>query len=103
MPGFNASVGPRSAVVAGNYVVRAVAAVQTQVVLQGVAGKEIWLGLDIRKGEANITGWVKAGCRVASCRGGWHGMQAMVTGWQGGGETERQGRVECGRTQLDVQ
>ena len=31
--------------------------VQTQVVLQGVAGRELWLGsVDLRRGGANITG-----------------------------------------------
>ena len=59
--------------VAGNYTVKAV---QTQVVLQGPAGRVIWLGVDPRR-----RGWQpQVGCRVVDCKGGW---QEMVIGWQG--------------------
>ena len=47
MPGF--SVDPGGAVlVAGRYIVKAV---QSQVILQGPAGREIWLGVDLRRGR----------------------------------------------------
>ena len=47
MPGF--SVDPGGAVlVAGRYTVKAV---QSQVILQGTAGREIWLGVDLRRGR----------------------------------------------------
>ena len=36
-------------------------AVQSQVILQGPAGREIWLGVDLRRGGANITGWMQSG------------------------------------------
>ena len=39
--------------VAGNYVVKSV---QIQVVLQGAAGKEIWLGAELCKGGVAATG-----------------------------------------------
>ena len=46
MPGF--SVDPGGAVlVAGRYTVKAV---QTQVILQGNAGRETWLGVDLLEG-----------------------------------------------------
>ena len=66
--------------VAGRYIVEAV---QAQVVLHGPAGREIWLGSICARGGAGrveITGWIKAGCRVVSCRGG---PQTMLTGLQG--------------------
>ena len=44
--------------VAGNYVVEAV---QTQIILQGAAGREIWLGVDLQRGGTNITGWMQSG------------------------------------------
>ena len=56
MPGF--SVDPGSAVqVAGNYSVKAV---QTQVTLQGTAGRETWLGVDLLRGGrgGTVTGWM---------------------------------------------
>ena len=77
MPGFNID-GPGNAVmVAGSYIVKAV---QTQVILQGPADREIWLGVDPRRGGAQITGWVQSGDSLVSCRGE---LQAIVTGWQG--------------------
>ena len=42
---------------AGRYIVKAV---QSQVTRQGPAGREIWLGVDLRRGGANITGWMHA-------------------------------------------
>ena len=68
-PGFSVDSGS-AVMIAGSYVVRAI---QTQVVLQGMAGREIWLAVDLRRGGANITGWVQSGelqRRVAS-GGGW--------------------------------
>ena len=61
--------------VAGWYTVEAV---QSQVILQSLAGREIWLGVDLRRrGE----GWrPQAGCRVVSVKGE---LQAMLTGLQG--------------------
>jgi hypothetical protein len=59
MPGF--SVDPGGAVlVAGRYTV---GAVQSQVILQGPAGREIWLGVDLRRGRGGvkITGWMQSG------------------------------------------
>ena len=54
MPGFN--VEPGSAMmVAGNYVVKAA---QTQIILQGAAGREIWLGVGLCRGGVNLTGWM---------------------------------------------
>ena len=48
MSGYRFSADPGSAVmVAGSYTVKAV---QTQVMLQGSAGREIWLGVDLRRG-----------------------------------------------------
>ena len=58
MPGF--SVNPGSAVqVAGNYSVKAV---QTQVTLQGTAGRETWLGVDLLRGGGGgkVTGWMQS-------------------------------------------
>ena len=52
-------------------------AAQSQVILQGPAGREIWLGVDLRRRGA--TERSQAGCRVVSCRGE---LQAMVTGLQ---------------------
>ena len=50
MPGFSADPGS-AVVVVGRYTVKAV---QTQVLLQGPIGREIWLGVDLRRGGANI-------------------------------------------------
>ena len=61
MPGFSADPGS-AVMVAGSYVSRAV---QTQVVLQGVAGEEIWLGVDLQRGGANITSCMGAEWRAA--------------------------------------
>ena len=58
MPGF--SVDPGSAVqVAGNYSVKAV---QAQVTLQGTAGRETWLGVDLLRGGGGgkVTGWMQS-------------------------------------------
>ena len=33
----------------------------TQVMLQGSAGREIWLGVELRRGGAKITGWMQSG------------------------------------------
>ena len=74
MPGF--SVDPGGAVlVAGRYTVKAV---QSQVTLQGTAGRETWLGVDLLRGRGGRRS--QAGCRVVSCRGE---LQAMLTGLQG--------------------
>ena len=56
--------------IAGNFVVRAV---QTQVVLQGTAGKEVWLGVDLHRRGAAITGWMQSGelQRRVAADGGW--------------------------------
>ena len=59
MPGF--SVDPGGAVlVAGRYTVKAV---QSQVTLQGIAGREIWLGVDLLRGggRTKVTGWMQSG------------------------------------------
>ena len=58
MPGF--SVDPGSAVqVAGNYLV---GAVQTQVTMQGNAGRETWLGVGLLRGGrgGKATGWMQS-------------------------------------------
>jgi hypothetical protein len=57
MPGFR--VGPGDAeLVAGQYSVKAV---QTQVTLQGLAGMETWLGVDLLRGGGGgkATGWIQ--------------------------------------------
>ena len=78
MPRFSADPGG-AVLVAGRYIVKAV---QSQVILQGPAGREIWLGVDLRRGRGRvkITGWMQSGVRVVSCRGE---LQAMVIGLQG--------------------
>ena len=58
MSGF--SVNPGSAVqVAGQYSVQAA---QTQVTLQGTAGRETWLGVDLLRGGrgGKVTGWMQS-------------------------------------------
>ena len=58
MPGF--SVDPGGGVlVAGRYTVEAV---QSQVILQGPAGREIWLAVDLRRGKGGekTTGWMQS-------------------------------------------
>ena len=59
MPGFSVDPGGAT-LVAGRYIVKAV---QSQVMLQGPAGREIWLGVDLRRGRrrAKITGWMQSG------------------------------------------
>ena len=47
MPGFSVDPGGAT-LVAGRYTVKAV---QSQVILQGPAGREIWLGVDLRRGR----------------------------------------------------
>ena len=93
MPGFR--VGPGDAeLVAGQYSVKAV---QTQVTLQGLAGRETWLGVDLLRGGrgGKITGWMQSsraageGCR--RCR------------LAGQTEREGEGRLECGGPQLGMQ
>ena len=58
--------------VAGRYIVKAV---QSQVILQGPAGREIWLGVDLRRGRGRvkITGWMQSGelQRRAAGNGDW--------------------------------
>ena len=58
MSGF--SVDPGGAMlVAGRYTVKAV---QSQVTLQGTAGRETWLGVDLPKGggKTKVTGWMQS-------------------------------------------
>ena len=58
MPGF--SVDPGGAVlVAGRYTIKVV---QTQVALQGTAGREKWLGVDLLRGGGGgkVTGWMQS-------------------------------------------
>ena len=45
--------------VAGGYTIKAV---QTQVTLQGAAGRETWLGVDLlrRGGRGKVTGWMQS-------------------------------------------
>ena len=71
MPGFSVDPGG-AALVAGRYIVKAV---QSQVILQGPASREIWLGVDLRRGRGRIkiTGWMQSGelQRRAAGNGGW--------------------------------
>jgi len=50
-------------------------AVQSQAILQGPAGREIWLDVDLRRGRGRvkITGWMQSGelQRRAAGNGGW--------------------------------
>ena len=63
-----------SALVAGRYIVKAV---QSQVILQGPAGREIWLGVDLLRGRGRVkvtaTGWMQSGelQRRAVGNAGW--------------------------------
>ena len=59
MPGFRVDPGGAE-LVAGRYTVKAV---QTQVTLQGDAGREIWLGVDLLRGggREKVTGWMHSG------------------------------------------
>ena len=59
MPGFRVDPGGAE-LVAGQYLVKAV---QTQVLLQGDAGREIWLGVDLLRGggREKVTGWMHSG------------------------------------------
>ena len=71
MPGFSVDPGGAT-LVAGRYIVKSV---QSQVVLQGPVGREIWLGVDLRRGRrrAKITGWMQSGelQRRAAGDGDW--------------------------------
>ena len=59
MPGFRVDPGGAE-LVAGRYTVKAV---QSQVSLQGDAGREIWLGVDLLRegGRVKFTGWMHNG------------------------------------------
>jgi hypothetical protein len=59
MPGFRVDPGGAE-LVAGRYTVKAV---QTQVSLQGEAGRETWLGVDLHRGGGGekFTGWMHSG------------------------------------------
>ena len=78
------------------YVVRAV---QTQVVLQGAVGREMWLEVDFRRGGAAITGWMQSGELQRRVSGGASGdwltrlRRRGKEGWS----------VGCGGAQLGVQ
>ena len=92
MPGF--SVNPGSAMqVAGQYSVKAV---QTQVTLQGLAGRETWLGVDLLRGGrgGKVTGWMQSS-RLQEKVAGDADWLARLRG--------RGGRLECGRPQLGMQ
>ena len=69
MPGFSADPGS-AVMVAGNYVVKAV---QTHVIRQGTVGKEVWLGVDLRRGGVSLTDWMQSGelQRGVAGDGGW--------------------------------
>jgi hypothetical protein len=71
MPGFIVDPGGAE-LVAGGYTVKAV---QTQVSLQGDAGRETWLGVDLLRGGGGRSS--QTGCTVESCRGE---LQGMLTG-----------------------
>ena len=62
MPGFIVDPGGAVVLVAGRYTVKA-AAVQSQVMLQGIAGRETWLGVGLLRGRGRTkaTGWVQSG------------------------------------------
>ena len=52
-------MNPGSAVlVEGNY---SVEVVQTQVVHSGEAGKEVWLGVKLRRSDGEVMGWMQCG------------------------------------------
>ena len=59
MAGFRVDPGGAE-LVAGSYIVKAV---QSQVTLQGAAGRETWLGVDLLRGggRAKFTGWMHSG------------------------------------------
>ena len=71
MPGFRVDPGGAE-LVAGRYTVKAV---QSQVTLQGAAGRETWLGVDLLRGggRAKFTGWMHSGelQRRAAGDAGW--------------------------------
>ena len=95
MPGFNADPGS-AVVVAGSYVVRAV---QTQVVPQGVAGR----GIIMAGSRSSVEGVAstqapQAGCKVASCKGGWQVTVNIMVGKAEGGRPGKGGvwRITAG-------
>ena len=59
MPGFRVDPGGAE-LVAGRYTVKAM---QSQVSLQGAAGRETWLGVDLLRGggRTKFTGWIHSG------------------------------------------
>ena len=71
MPGFRVDPGG-AGLVGGRYTVQAV---QTQVTLQGAAGRETWLGVDLLRGGSGVkvTGWMLSGelQRRAAGDAGW--------------------------------
>ena len=58
MPGFGVDPGG-GVLVAGRYTM---GAIQSQVILQGPAGREIWLAVDMRRGKGGekVTGWMQS-------------------------------------------
>ena len=81
--------------VAGRYTVEAV---QSQVILQGPANREIWLAVDPRrrKGREKVTGWMQSSelQRRAACNANWLARLRSE---------QCQGRLECGGSQLGMQ
>jgi hypothetical protein len=59
MPGFRVDPGG-AGLIDGGYIVQAV---QTQVTIQGAAGRETWLGVDLLRGGSGtkVTGWMHSG------------------------------------------
>ena len=87
-------MSPGSAVqVAGNYSVKAL---QTQVTLQGTAGRETWPGVDLLRGGGGgkVTGWIQ-GSKLQERTAGDADWLARLKG--------RGGRLECGGPQLGMQ
>ena len=58
MPGFSVGLGG-GVLVVGRYTV---GAVQSHMILQGPAGREIWLAVDLRRGKGGgkVTGWMQS-------------------------------------------
>ena len=71
MPGFRVDPGG-AGLIDGGYIVQAV---QTQVTIQGAAGRETWLGVDLLRGGSGVkvTGWMHSGelQRRAAGDAGW--------------------------------
>ena len=76
----------QSVLVAGNYTMKAV---QTQVMLQGPAGREIWLGVHLRRGGVKITGWMQSGKLQRRVAGDGDWLARLRP------EGKEQGRVKC--------